>query len=371
MAPPLRVAYTIEQCWHRVPGGTAQSAIDLALAMGERNDVELVGVAARHRHPPDAAFQPPMPVRHLSVPRRALYELWHRAGWPDATMATGPVDVVHGTGGATPPRRGTPLVVTVHDLAVLHHPDFFTANGRFFLRAAIETARQRADLVICPSQATVDDCLEHGFDPDRTVRVAHGVDAAAASADAVAEVRARYRLPERFVLFVGTAEPRKNLATLIAALAQLDDPQPPPLVLVGPDGWGGVDTDPSPGSRKIELRSLGFVPRVDLGPLYAAATVFCYPSLLEGFGLPVLEAMAQGTPVVTSRDTATAEVVGDGGLLADARDPASVAGALAEVLGETDPDTRWGRAGAARAATYTWPEAAAQTVAAYQRAVAP
>ncbi len=364
MAPPLRVAYTMEQCWHRVPGGTATAALELARAIVRRGDVELVGVAAHHRHPPDTAFGPPMVVEHVRLPRRVLYEMWHRAGWPPVHRATGPVDIVHGTGGATPPRSSEPLVVTVHDLAVLHHPDFFTPNGRLFLRAAIDTARRRADLVVCPSQATVDDCLGHGFDPDRTVKVAHGVRADPVTDDQVADIRRRYALPDRFVLFVGTREPRKNLDTLLRAMAQLPDPVP--LALVGPAGWGRA-LEPPAG---VEVHPVGFVPESDLHALYGAATVFCYPSLLEGFGLPVLEAMARGTAVVTGAGTATEELVGRGGLLVDPTDPTSVAGALHEVLADPDPDGRWGCAGAAVAATYTWERSAAETVDAYRRAAA-
>ncbi|MGI9601464.1 MAG: glycosyltransferase family 4 protein [Acidimicrobiales bacterium] len=363
MATPLRVAYTLEQCWHRVPGGTATSALELARALVDRDDVDLIGVAAAHRNPPPAAFRPTVAVEHLRVPRRMLYELWHRTSWPAVTRATGPVDVVHGTGGATPPRGATPLVVTVHDLAVLHHPDFFTTNGRLFLRAAIDTARRRADVVVCPSQAVVDDCVANGFDPDRTVRVAHGVDVVPVSAADADEVRRRYGLDDRFVLFVGTQEPRKNLSTLLAAMEQLEESVP--LVLAGPEGWGATTQWPA----AVDVRAVGFVPAGDLRALYRAATVFCYPSLLEGFGLPVLEAMARSTPVVTSRGTATEELVGDGGVLVDPKRADDVAAGLQRVLAHPDPVAQWGEAGAAIAATYTWARAAEQTVGAYRRAI--
>lgn len=364
MAEPLRVAYTIEQCWHRVPGGTATAAIDLAAALTERGDVDLVGVAARHRRPPDEAFAPPVSVRHLPLPRRVLYETWHRLGWPGVERATGPVDVVHGTGGATPPRGTAPLVVTVHDLAVIHHPDHFTTNGRLFLTAALDTARRRADLVICPSEATRSDCEQHGFAADRLVVVPHGVDAEPVTPSAVTAIRANNGLDGPFVLFVGTREPRKNLDGLVQAMALLD--QPPPLVLVGPRGWGSDAERP----EGLDIRMLDFVPRDDLWALYAAATVFCYPSLLEGFGLPVLEAMAQGTPVVTSAGTATEELVGDGGLTVDPRAPDAIAAALETVLAASDADARWGQAARSRAAAYTWARAAEQTVEAYRRVVA-
>ena len=362
MSSPLRVAYTLEQCWHRVPGGTATAALDLAAALARRDDVELIGVAAAHRHGPAPPFVPSIPMRHMRLPRKALYESWHRLGRPSIERRIGPVDVVHATGGATPPRDEGPLVVTVHDLAVVHHPDFFTANGRQFLRAALERARERADLVLCPSQATVDDCVRHGFDPARTRRVAHGVRPPRSDSSRVDEVRRRYELEGRFVLFVGTMEPRKNVATLLAAMARL--PGSVPLVLAGPAGWGEQVSRPT----DIDARMIGFVSPSDLDALYAAATVFCYPSLLEGFGLPVLEAMARGTPVVTSSGTATEELVDGAGIVVDPSDEQALAGALVEVIDDPDPRRRWGRAGLARAADYTWERAADQTVTAYHDA---
>lgn len=365
MGSPLRVAFTVEQCWHRVPGGTATAALDLAVALQRRDDVELVGVAAAHRAPPPEPFRPPMPVRHHRLPRRVLYEAWHRLNRPAVTAATGPVDLVHGTGAATPPRRGRPLVVTVHDLAVVHHPDHFTANGRLFLRAALATARRRADVVVCPSQVTVDDCAAHGFDPARLVCVPHGVHIPAVEGHEVDELRRQYGRDGRFVLFVGTREPRKNLIGLARAMVRL--PDPPPLVLVGPSGWG----DETPLPAQLDVRVVGFVPRARLDALYAAATVFCYPALLEGFGLPVLEAMAAGTAVVTSAGTATEELVGDGGLTVDPTDTDALAAALETVLTDADPHLRWGVAGRTRARRYDWDTAAAGTIAAYRRALDP
>ncbi len=360
-ADGLRVAYTIEQCWHRVPGGTATSALSAARAIADRNDVELVGVAASHREQPDAPFDPAasgVPVSHLRLPRRVLYESWHRLGRPAVESATGPVDVVHGTGGATPP-RSAPLVVTVHDLAVLHYPDHFTRNGQLFLRAAIDAARERSDLVLVPSQATLDDCVAHGFAADRLRLVPWGVDAERATAAQVEAVRRRHGLPERFVLTVGTAEPRKNRDRLLEAVGHLDEPVP--LVIVGPDGWGDRAQPPA----GVDARNLGFLPTDELRAVYAAATVFCFPSLLEGFGMPVLEALAQATPVVTSSGTSTAELLGSDpsmGSAVDPRDTLAVAAALAAHL-ETPLDEAVAESWVAR---FSWANTAALTVAGYR-----
>ena len=142
---------------------------------------------------------------------------------------------------------------------------------------------------------------------------------------------AAYQLPERYVLWCGTLEPRKNVPTLLEAFAIVRRTDPDlGLVLVGPTGWGDV---PVPAHMARGVRLLGFLPTDQLHAAYAGARAFCYPSLREGFGLPVLEAMAHGVPVVTSRGTAMAEFVGDGGLLVDPLDAHAIAAALETVLG--------------------------------------
>ncbi|HQV58640.1 MAG TPA: glycosyltransferase, partial [Ilumatobacteraceae bacterium] len=168
-------------------------------------------------------------------------------------------------------------------------------------------------------------------------------------------VRQRYALADRFALFVGTVEPRKNLPRLIQAIAAM--PEPIPLVVVGASGWGDAVGDPGP------TRFLGFVPRADLAALYAAASVFCYPSLLEGFGLPVLEAMVQGTPVVTTKGTSTEEVAGGNAVLVDATDVRSISAGIEAAL---DDAVNLAERGRAWAMSRTWTLTAELTVAAYR-----
>ena len=355
MAPPLRVAVTLEQCWHRVPGGVASSALGAVRAMRELDDLELIGVSARHvRSPPDP-FRPPIPVRALPLPRLALYDAWHRLRRPAVERATGPVDVVYVTGMAMPP-RSAPLVVTVHDLAFLDDPGRSTSRGVRFFTRAVELARSDADLVCCPSQDTVDACIAHGFDAARLRLVPWGVDAEPVDAGEVERVRAAYRLHDPFVLWTGTVEPRKNLPTLLDAFRRLDR-HGVELVLVGPKGWN-EDIAAHLGSAAGRVRMLGFVPEADKRALYAEATVFCLPSLQEGFGLPVLEAMVHGAPVITSTGTATAEVAGDAALLIDPTDAAALADALASVLDDPDLSARLSEASVARAAMYPWSQTA-------------
>lgn len=351
----VRVAYTLEQCWHRVPGGTGVAALRIAEALGPHNDVRLVGVAGRHRHLPPEPWVPSIPVAHLPVSGPLLYEGWLRANWPKVERATGKVDIAHATT-LIPCATDAKLIVTLHDLAFLHDPSQFTKHGVRVFRRSLQLIRDRADLVLCCSQATMDDCVTAGLSADRLRLVPLGVETERADATEVARVRQLYRLPERYLLFVGTLEPRKNLKGLVAALEHL--PDAPPLVVAGADGWGDTGLD-----DVDHVRFLGFVASEDLSGLYGGASVFCYPSEREGYGLPVLEAMAQGTPVVTSRGTATEETAGNAAVLVDPMDPADIARGIEEAE-RRHPELS--AKGLARAQRRSWASAAALTAAAYR-----
>ncbi|MFM8266923.1 MAG: glycosyltransferase, partial [Ilumatobacteraceae bacterium] len=203
----VRVAYTLEQCWHRVPGGTAVSALRIAEHLARHTDVEVVAVAGRHRQAPLPPWRPPVPVRALPLASPWLYEAWLRTGWPRVERATGPVDVAHATT-IVPCPTAARLVVTIHDLAFLHEPQYFTRHGVALFRRSLERVRRHADLVLCPSTVTLEDCVAAGIGADRLRILPLGVEAAVATGEQVAAVRERLSLPDRFVLFVGTLEPR-------------------------------------------------------------------------------------------------------------------------------------------------------------------
>lgn len=346
----MRVAFTLEQCWHDVPGGTAVAALELARALVETGEVDLFGVSARHRGlPADVQWRPPVPMRALPLPRLALYEAWLRFRRPAITGA----DVVHATTVIVPPRRRVPLVVTVHDLAWRHDPEHFTGHGVRVFNRGLELIRDEADLVFCSSLATLRDCRANGIEEARLRHVPLGVRVIEATDDDVRRVRERYGIRGPYVFFSGTHEPRKNLRGLAAAFAAVKaQHRDLELIVSGPSGWG--DTTPTG-------RTIGFVPSDDLRALHRGAEAFCYPSLWEGFGLPLLEAMAQGTRVVTSRGTSTEEIAEGVGVLVDPRDVDSIAAGLLEALStETD-----GSAERRRAAEYTWYRTAQLTVAGY------
>jgi glycosyltransferase involved in cell wall biosynthesis len=367
MSERTRVAYTVMQCWHRVPGGSATSVLSLAGALADRDDVDLVGIGPWFGGQPPAAWVPPIPVRRLPVPYQLAYEIWNRTSLLSPTLVVPDADVVHATTVTVPAKgRAKGLVVTVHDLFPVLTPEQFTPRGVRIMTGGIEAARKRADIVCCPSQDTLDDCLEAGFDADRLRLVPWGATEHRVTVEDRRTVRDTYRLDRPFILWVGTIEPRKNLPTLLEAFRRLQ-PTDVDLVLVGPIGWheqleGHIE---GIGSK---VRQLGFVPPAHLPALYAEASLFCFPSIREGFGLPALEAMAQGTPVIASSATAVAEVVGPDGLTVPALDVDAWAGAIGDLLADDAGRDRLAAAGRRRAAGFTWERCAEQMAEIYREA---
>ena len=359
-ARPIRVAYTVEQCWHPSPGGTAIAALRIARELAARpGDVELHLVAGKHPIAPVVEFRPSGSVAMLPLARPVLYEAWNRLNWPKVESVTGEIDVAHATG-LVPCATAAPLVVTVHDLAFVHDPAKFSRQGVRTMNRSLGAIIRRADRVICSSEATRRDCEAAGIPTDRLRLVPLGVDVDVVPDAEIERVRRRYLLPDDFVLFVGTFEPRKNLARLAEAMRRPD--MPGPLVVAGAAGWGDVGIVDH-GATLF----LGFVPASDLAPLYAAATVFAYPSEREGFGLPLAEAMAQGAAVVTSSGTSTEEVAGGAAVLVDPFDIDDIARGIVEAAdrrGELDAAAR------RRAGELTWERSAELTLAVYRELAA-
>ena len=356
----VRVAYTLEQCWHRVPGGTAVSAIEVARAMPVvRPDVDLLGVSGRHGEDSSVTFDISIDVAGLPISGPLLYEASLRLRQPRVERVLNDIDLLHNTS-IIPFATNGKMVSTVHDLAFLHHPDFFTRHGNAVFTRSLKMLKRRADMLLCSSMATVNDCLEAGFSRDRVRLIPLGVRSEPASTDDIAQVRAACNLPSEFILFVGTLEPRKNLAKLVEAMRGQSDL--PPLVVAGAEGWGDISV-----SASDNVKFLGHVEERFLGGLYAAASVMAYPSLWEGFGLPVLEAMAQGTPVVTSELISTQEVAGRAAVLVNPRNTESIRDGIRKALND---HAGLSRRGMVRAAQATWTNTAQLTAAAYDEVMA-
>lgn len=364
----MRVVMTVEQCWHPIPGGSGSYVEELGRELAAHTDVSVVGTAARHRDAPVVPVA--CPVRHSRLPRQVLYEAWTALRRPRVEDRASPEDLVHATTWAVPGRRA-PLVVTVHDLAFIRDPSQFTTRGNKFFRRALRIVQDEAAQVIVPSWATRDDCLMYGLEPHRVNVVPHGVRQRHVDEARIAAFRARRGLARDYVLWCGTLEPRKNLPRLLDAFVRLADQHPTlDLVLVGPDGWGDAADrvhqalDRLPDGR---VHVLGRLSEADLHSAYAGSRVFVFPSLWEGFGLPVLEAMSFGVPVVTSRGTSMAEFVGDGGLTVDPYDPDDIAAGLASIVEESSGN--FSRGARHAASLYTWDESARRTVSVYRAAL--
>lgn len=348
---------TVEQCWQRVPGGSGTYIRELAREYAAMPDVSVTGLTAWHPSSAAAPESLDLPLRRVPLPRPALYETWQRARLP---WSGGDQDVVHATTWAIPGRR-VPLVVTVHDLAFLNDPSHFTPRGVRFFQRALQITRDEATAVVVPSRATAAECVAAGIEEARLHVVPHGVRPATTTPEEVASFRERFDLRRPYVMWAGTREPRKNLPTLIAAFARvLRTGADLDLVLVGPEGWG-PEQDRLTGPEGDRVRLLGRVSGPDLEAAYAGALVFTYPSLHEGYGLPVSEAMAHGTPVVTSRGTATEEVAGGAALLVDPRDDAGLARALLAACEESE-QAHLRNASARRAAELDWSVSARATI---------
>lgn len=276
------------------------------------------------------------------------------------------------------PARGAALL-TIHDLTTLVHPELHVRANTALHTAKERFAIERADHLIAVSQATRRDIMRHLGIPGERISVVYeaaGARFRPAPPDQVQAALDRYGLcAGRYILTIGTLEPRKNHARLIAAYAALrgrlapDHADLPPLVLAGGFGWLYEDILAAPERAGVaqHVRVLGKVPDDDLPLLLAGAAVFVYPSLYEGFGLPVLEALACGVPVVASNSTSIPEVLGDAGVYCDPLDVASIAQGLAEVLLDPALAERLRHAGPARAAGFSWERAARETLAVYER----
>ncbi len=365
----MRVAVNAEQLLYRSPGGVGRyTAQLLSVLPGLFPDDELVPFTARHRPAEvaaalhDAGVDPATAGRAvvLALPRVALYEGWLEVGRPRLPALRGS-ELVHAPSVAVPPRAAVPLVVTVHDTAVELFPESFPARGRRFHRRGLAAAAKRADLVLTVSAAAAAEIIDHStIRPDRIRVVPSGVAPARVEPASRQAILARRGLVDRpYVLWVGSLEPRKGVGTLVAAMARLRARRSPipertaevQLVLAGYPGWRTSEVLPAADAAALgsTLHQLGRVSEEELWSLYGGATLFAFPSRHEGFGLPVLEAMSQGTAVVASDIPAIREVAGGAACLVPPGDTEAWAAALEGLLADEAARSELAAAGAKRA----------------------
>jgi len=282
--------------------------------------------------------------------------------------------LVHYPANFGPICRADGVVVTVHDLSFMRHSEWFRADRAAYYRLAARRTARVACRLIADSQATARDIAEFlGFPSGRIDVIPLGVDTTfhPATEDACRGVREKYRLPAAFFLYVGTMEPRKNLPRLIRAWSRIAGEVSPDLVIAGRQGWktDALQKALASSAHAARIHLPGFVAAEDLPAMLTAAQVFVWPSLLEGFGLPPLEAMACGTPVLTSSTSSLPEVAGDAALLVDPEDEDALAGGLRMLAGDEALRAGLRAKGLTRAAHFTWARTARMTIEAYRRAL--
>ncbi len=336
--------------------GVARYSRELRRALERREDCEVsaFGIGRRSQSVPEG-------VRHLGIPLRVIQAGWAVFGWPRAEQISGTADLVHSLDLIPPPTR-LPLVVTVHDLATAELPSLHRERARRMQGRQL-AALERAAAVLTVSQAVANSLIDGGLEPVRIHVTPNGLTTLPAPAEPP--------IPEGpFILAVGTLEPRKAHDVLIQAFAaaRLEDPR---LVFAGP-------TDGRQGELENLASSLGVGDRVTiLGPvadaalagLYRRATLLCMPSLAEGFGLPVLEAMAAGLPVVASDLPAIREVAGEAAVLVPPGDVDALSLALADTVRNAQLRETLRHRGSERAAAFTWEATAEATIGAYRAAL--
>jgi glycosyltransferase involved in cell wall biosynthesis len=353
-----------EQLLAPVPGGTGRYTRELVAAMAASAPPTwtVAGVTATHRDLSAADVPDVAGPRALPLPRRALTALWERGVhlWPGG-------DALHAPTPLAPPapRRGRCMVVTVHDTVPFTHPETLTRRGAAWHQAMIKRAAVRANAIVVPTVAVAEDLARHAPGPATIAVVPHGVPDVFLTDVDPAQLRATsigLDLPDAYVLAVGTVEPRKGLDVLIEAMAKPYAPDLP-LVVAGPHGWGEVDLAALAEKHGLpagRLRVLGMISDTDLAVVLRRASVLAVPSRAEGFGLPVLEALAVGTPVVHSDVPALVEVAGDAGVAVPRDDARTLAATLAAVLDDASGTQRRVAQGRLRAQAFTWQHAAAE-----------
>lgn len=316
---------------------------------------------------------PKLTLQPISIP---LYHPAELVAW-QAILRAHPVDVFHAPYFWAPLITPCPLVTTIHDMIFDRYPEYMPQRylGLIY-QLASRAAMRRSRRIIAVSKATKNDIVQFGrTHATKVCVVMEGVDIAFQPVrdQAIREaVRVRYNLPSQYVLALGARRPHKNIGQLVEAFCQIADSVPHTLVLVGT-----IDTRFTPGVTSTlerlkqagRLREIGYVAEEDLPALYTLADLFVQPSIIEGFGLPVLEAMACGCPVACSNTSSLPEVAGEAALLFDPHDHTAIAETLRQVLGAPELRRILAERGRARAGMFRWETAAAQTLDVYRHAV--
>jgi glycosyltransferase involved in cell wall biosynthesis len=373
----MRVAFFSNQFAQSHGHGIAHFTRNLFASLKELpQSPEIVPVATWSDRPAEdlAQWQKHTGLKILPWGQKMTPLLWTYLNYPPLENGLSTeVDLVHAQslGYAICTRK--PFIITIHDIGPLSHPQFFTQRAALILKSALKRAVKQARLFICVSQTTADDLIDYVKSEwqidlsERVEVILEGVNEQffEPTADSVLE---DLPLPEApFVLAAGAISPRKNLNSVIKAFEKLKQESDLHLVVVGGQGWGntGVEALVEQLQLKDRVHFLGYVTDAQLRALYCKAAVFVYPSLFEGFGLTVLEAMASGCPVITSNLSCLPEISGDGALLIDPNSPEELAEAIYNVTTKLELRRNLIDKGKSRASSFTWKRCAQETIDVY------
>ena len=351
----MRVAYDLTALHDRRTGIGAFTG-ELLTRLARRDDLEIVGYSASWtgRNRMDGLAPPNVTIATRPMAAQPLRQVWRRVNWPPITWWTSAVDLVHGPNFVVPPGGGATELFTVHDLSFVHYPELSKRDVLQF-PGLIRRALRRGAHVHAVSEYVASEVVDvFGVSSDRVHVVANGVDPIAAGD---AGRGAQLAGGDRYVLAIGTIEPRKDYPLLVDAFDIIAaDDAAVRLVIAGQDGWGVADFDAALGRARHRDRivRLGFVDDLARSDLLAGASVFAYPSRYEGFGLPPLEAMSAGVPVVTTRTGALPSVLGDSAAFVEPGDRDGLATALADVLDDTSRRDALVASGRAQVSAYSW-----------------
>jgi glycosyltransferase involved in cell wall biosynthesis len=365
------------------PGGIGQSIrseVDAMLQMDSDNEYVMFYASTSDEARPwsdVAANAPNASWVRIPVAPRALSKLyWPILGSHPPEKWTGPLDILRVTSGVTSVPSKARIVVTVHDLFPELYPHYFKWTGRVYRKFMLSQLKRKTVSIIAISQATADSLSDLTGIPHDRIDVIHlgkPLRTGIAESD-ISDLSERYSLPEKFMIFLGRIDPRKNIETLIRAYARLirNGDIPHHLVLAGSSGWQADRVEELVRSLGLDERVhfLGYVPDSDVQPLIRQADLFVYPSLCEGFGLPLLEAMECDTPVAGSNTFSIPEIGGDAVAYFDPENSDDMANVIREVLTDEELRARYVEAGRERLKMFSWDKTARETLDVYEKVFA-
>ena len=340
--------------------------------MGLDSSVAFRGFASGTKPMALEALEGRLPVRHLPIPTRALYKSWEWFHAPKVDSLLGGVDIYHATNYFLPPVKRAKRVLTIHDLAFLAVPELCSPRIVGPFSEAVRRYAPHADRIMAYSESTRRDIVKYLDLPAERISVAPmAVDEAfqpVSLEEAQTTLKSKYGIESPFLLFVSTIEPRKNVVGLLRAFEQVLVDIPHNLVMIGSIGWNAEDAVALMESPRLKPRIIrpGFVPHMELPPFYCAADAFVFPTHYEGFGLPLLEALTCGCPVVSADNSSVKEVVGEAALLSNSHDTAAIAENIRRIVSDAALREELRAKGHEQALKFSWDDCARVTLDSYQ-----